>query len=111
MLTKIAQSNLSDVNKVGVALIRGWDAIDTENFAYLRQSAGRGKYGLPKYHLLVFVNPPATFEELLQAYSNFDTVYSAVRAWTLDEAIDVANKRLPKLLKRANKEQKCKEEE
>jgi hypothetical protein len=101
MLVKISQSNLSDVNKVGVTCIRGWDAVDTDNFAYLRQTAGRGKYGLPKFILLLVTNPPEKFEQLLEAYSNFDKVYSVIRAWSLEEAIEIANKRLPRLQKRA----------
>ena len=104
MFVKISQSNLSDVNKVGVALIRGWDAIDTENFAYLHRTAGRGKYGLPKFILVLFTNHPATFEELLQAYSQWESAYSVIRAWSLEEAIEIANKRLPRLQKKAVKE-------
>ena len=100
MLVKISQSNLSDVDKVGVAAIRGWDAVDLDNFAYLLQTNGRGKYGLPKFILSVYVEHPETFEDTLKAYADYARIYSTIRAWSLDEAIEVANRRLPRLLKR-----------
>lgn len=103
MLVPISQSNLSDTNKVGVSFIRGWDAVDTKNFAYLYRTSGRGKYGLPKYYLLVVINPPETFDLFLEAYTNWDKVFSTIRAWSLNDALEIANKRLPSLLKRAHR--------
>lgn len=100
MLVPISKSSLSDTDKIGVAMIRGWDAVDVENVAYLKQTAGRGKYGLPKFLLIAPDPKPAQFTEILQAYCYPDFVRSIIRAWSLSEAIDIANQRLPKLLKR-----------
>jgi hypothetical protein len=101
MLVSISQSNLSDVNKIGVSMIRGWDAVDTENFAYLHQTNGRGKYGLPKFILVLFVDHPENFEDTLKAYTDLPRMRSIIRVWSLEEAIEIANKRLPRLQKRA----------
>jgi len=100
MLVPISKSSLSDTEKIGVAFIRGWDAVDVENCAYLKQTAGRGKYGLPKFLLIAPDPKPVQLTDILQAYSYHDVVRSVIRAWSLDEAIEIANKRLPALLKR-----------
>jgi len=100
MLVPISKSSLSDTEKIGVAMIRSWDAVDVENVVYLKQTAGRGKYGLPKFLLIAPDPKPAQFSDILQAYCYPDFVRSVIRAWSLDEAIEIANQRLPKLLKR-----------
>lgn len=103
MFIKISDSGLSETDKVGAAFIRGWQAVDTENVGWIRQSAGRGKYGLPKYYVILPVPKPETIEELLKAYNYPDSIFSTIRVWSLDEAIEIANKRLPSLLKRRDK--------
>lgn len=100
MLVPISKSSLSDTDKFGVSFIRGWDAVDVENCVYLKKTAGRGKYGLPKFLLIVPDPKPAQLTDIFQAYSYHDYVRSVIRAWSLDEAIQIANQRLPKLLKR-----------
>lgn len=100
MLVPISKSSLSDTEKIGVAMIRSWDAVDVENVVYLKQTAGRGKYGLPKFLLIAPDPKPAQFSDILQAYCYPDFVRSVIRAWSLEEAIEIANKRLPALLKR-----------
>ena len=101
MFVPVSQSNLSDVNKIGVLAIRGWDAVDMENFAYLYQTSGRGKYGLPKFILVLFTEHPDKFEDALKAYLDLSRVSSVIRAWSLEDAIKIADKRLPRLQKRA----------
>jgi hypothetical protein len=101
MFVKISQSDLSDVNKVGALCIRGWHAVDTANCGYLYQTSGRGKYGLPKFILVLVVNPPDRFDEVMEAYTRWERITSVIRAWSLEEAIQIANTRLPRLQKRA----------
>lgn len=102
MFVEISKANLSDTEKTGIILIRGWSAVDTENMAYLSRTAGHTRFGLPKYILILPVPKPARFGELLEAYKRVDFVRSVIRAWSLDEAIYIANKRMPKLLDKRN---------
>lgn len=101
MFVEVSKANLPETEKVGVRLIRGWSAVDTENMAYLSRTAGHTKFGLPKYIVILPTPKPETFQEVIE-YKRLDFVRSVIRAWSLDEAIIIANKRLPRLLAKRN---------
>lgn len=102
MFIDIFQSSLNETNKIGANMIKGWLAVDTENFAFIKQTAGRGKGGLPKFYMVVPCTKPEKLEDALKfGYNIGNQELSIIRAWTLQEAIEIANKRLPKLLKKA----------
>lgn len=101
MLTKIADLGL-DVSERFDYLMRGWDAVDPETGAYLRRSCGRSKYGNLTFRLILDHETPAERGGLLGAAQRvFAFERSTIRAWSLDQALEIAAQRLPRLVKRA----------
>jgi hypothetical protein len=88
-----------DTNTRFDALVLRCHAADFEHGAHLSKTAGRGKSGLPKYVLIVKdANAGAADLRALMHFS-FEWDYrSFIRAWSLQEAIEIANQRLEKYL-------------
>lgn len=93
---------LSDWNDTERAALRWtyWTAFDLEHGARLMRSAGRGKGGLNKYVLLLNGKAYADIHDLYAERLNF-TRRAFIRAWHDAEALELANARLAKLLRKA----------
>ena len=105
MFITIERSDLNEEAKNRVRVNLGWSAIDAENFAYLRETAGRTKYGMRSFVLVLVINPPASFTDLLQDYNDFERIISEIKAFTVADAIRIADLRLPRLQKQARPEE------
>lgn len=94
----IASRELSDPQHKLNAMLRGWDAVDPDSGAVLQASHGRSR-NAPRYVLTL---PNRTVEQRGGLFTDFEVDYPQgrkfVRAWTLQEAIDAANKKLAKML-------------
>jgi len=77
-------------------MIRGWDAIDPDSGAHLSASNGRTSRA-PKY-ILILPNKPVQ-ERGLFGPSDWDYPHGRkfVRAWSLKDAIELANEKLRKM--------------
>ena len=78
-----------------------YDAIDTESGAIFFRTNGRGKGGLPKYILILPNEKPAP-DTVWTQYRHGSWEYSNrkfIRAWTFQEALEIANQKLSKLLR------------
>lgn len=102
MLVEISKSTLCDTDKINASLLRDWCAIDTESGAYLKQTSGRGKCGLPKFFVILPHKSPAERGGFFKNTVSGGFERTTIRAWTLQEAIKIGNERLPKLTKRAS---------
>lgn len=101
MLTPISESTLTDTDRAA-ALVYNCLAVDVQTGAYLFQSAGQWKNGLLKFILVLPHETPADRGGVFGERRNMFAVERAViPAWSIDEAIDVANKRLPGMMRRA----------
>lgn len=80
------------------AIFRSWVAIDIESGAQLSMSHGRTSKA-PKY---ILVLPNKSVEERGGLFANYDWDYPKdrkfLRAWTVKEAIEIANVKLAKML-------------
>jgi hypothetical protein len=99
MLRPISQVTLTDTERIA-AVLKGWMALDTETGAFLSQTRGRGKRGLPTYILIL---PNKTLIQRGGLFAEYDWDYPKdrkfIREWTDEAAIETANKRLRKMLK------------
>ncbi len=87
MLKRIAESNLTDAEKVACAL-RGWLAVDMDAGAHLYRSDGRtGK--APRWILVV--------NHSGQVFGGGDSTVHRFRAWTLAEAMEKGEARMAKM--------------
>lgn len=88
-----------DTNTRFDGLVHRCDAVDFEHGAFLSKTAGRGKGGLPKYVLIVKEANAGAANVSALMRTGFEWDYrSFVRAWSLREAIEIANQRLAKHL-------------
>ena len=93
--TKITQT--SD-ERFANALRFRWDAVCPETGAFLAASNGRTKWGDVRYVLIL---PDASIERRGGIFTPYNwTFRSRLRAYTVAEAIEKANRLLPKLLKK-----------
>lgn len=80
------------------AIFRSWVAIDIESGAQLSMSHGRTSK-TPKY---ILVLPNKSVEERGGLFASYDWDYphgrKFLRAWTVEEAIEIANVKLAKML-------------
>lgn len=80
------------------AIFRGWVAIDPESGAQLSVSHGRTSKA-PKYILIL---PNRSVEARGGLFASYDWDYPRgrkfLRAWTVEEAIEIANVKLAKML-------------
>ncbi len=99
MLLPITKCALSETDKIAALLLRSWRALDVESGAFLSRTHGRGKYGLPKYILILPNKTPEERGGLLARYEwDYPKGRKFIRAWTEEEAIESANARLKKML-------------
>lgn len=104
MLVPIEKSSLSDVDKISAVCIWGWIAIDVETGAYMGRSYGRCKGGLTKFYVILPHETPAERGGFLKPRQvPFARERSVIRAYDESDALEVANKRLPQLVKRVEK--------
>lgn len=100
MIVDTQHTGLSSTEQLA-ALLRGWEAIDIETGAHLGQTHGLGKGGLPTFILIL---PDRTPNERGGLFNDPDWTYPTgrkrIRARTLREAIELANKKLEKMLKK-----------
>jgi len=99
MLEITSKSTLDENEKFG-CIMRGMCAVDPESGAYLKPSYGRSSHE-PKYFLILPAEPPADRGGFLAHGKSYDFERSIIRAWSEQEAIELANKRLPLLQARA----------
>jgi hypothetical protein len=97
MLKNITDCDLPDSTKIAATMLQGYCAFDTDSHALLRKTRGRGKSGLGTFILIV----PTIKAEQSGDYFKWngadilmDASRFTVRAWTQEEAIEKANKRL-----------------
>lgn len=92
-------SDAFNTNDRFAMLIKGWVALDPETGAQLSVSYRRIKYGnAPRYYLIV---PNKSVQErggLFTSYDWDDDGRKVFRAWTEQEAIEVGNRKLAKIL-------------
>jgi hypothetical protein len=104
MLLPIENCELSDTDVIAARLLRGWHALDVESGAFMYRTHGRGKYGLPKYVLILPNKSPEERGGLLERYDwDYPSGRKFIRAWTFDEALSIANERLKKMLSARDK--------
>jgi hypothetical protein len=94
-------------------VMRGWVALDQESGAYLIGSRGRSSRGnAPRYWLIL---PEKTVVERDGYFADRDAFVewkrTSFRAWTPEEAISIANTKLPKMLADRAKRQAAQKEE
>lgn len=98
MLIPISQLNREDASFQFTAMLRGYCAICLETGAHLSRSRGRTSKA-PKYTLIL---PNKSIEERGGIFANYDWDYPTgrkfVRAWSDEEAIELANKKLERML-------------
>lgn len=102
-LQPIADLGLTDSERLG-AIFKRWCAIDPETGAFLSASNGRTKYGDTKYILILPTKTPAERGGLFADYDWTEKDRKRIRAWSLSEAIEIANKRLEKMVATRRKE-------
>lgn len=77
----------------------GWLALDPESGAFLYQTRGRGKGGLPSYILILPNRTPQERGGLTTRYEfDYPQGRKFIREWTEQEAIETANQKLAKML-------------
>lgn len=97
-LRPIAECALTEAERFGAVFSKGWIAIDTVTGACLHASRGRTKRGDTRYTLIV---PTESVEErggLFAPYDWTEKDRKFIRAWSLREAVEVANLHLRKIL-------------
>lgn len=96
MLKPIAELPEQDRSK---ALLLGWAALDTDSGAYLFRTYGGKTLTAPKY-VLILPDEPVAARRSFFANCAFGYPYGRkiVRAWTDEDAIAIANERLPKMI-------------
>lgn len=97
-------SSAFDTSDRFAMLFKGWVALDPETGAQLSVSYGRSKYGnAPKYYLIL---PNKSVEERGGLFASYDwdnEGRKVFRAWTEEEAIEIGNQKLAKMVaKQAN---------
>ena len=98
MLKPIDEIDLSGTERI-TAIIRGWVALDTDTGAFLSQTSGRGKGGLPKYILILPNKSVAERGGLFASYQwDYPKGRKFIRAWTLREAVEAANIKLARMV-------------
>lgn len=101
MLVITSQSSLSDTDKIAAVAFHRMMAVDVETGAYLMPSHGRSRWA-PKYFLILPHETPKDRGGIMGTRKcSFAFERAIIRAWSDEEAVTIANKRLPRLLKRA----------
>jgi hypothetical protein len=79
-----------------------WNALDPDSGAFLFRTNGRGKGGLPTYVLIKPNKTVAVRGGLFTPYQwDYPTGRKFIRAWTLEEAIEIGNQRLAKMMRQS----------
>lgn len=97
-LRPMSEAGLSEADRFA-ALIKGWSAVCPVTGAFLSASHGRTKRGDTKYVLILPTETPAERGGLFAKYEWNDEDRKFIRAYSEAEAIEIANKRLEKMLK------------
>jgi len=101
VLKAISDLGLSKEEQINAMLFSRKDAICPETGAFLAGSNGRTRSGIRHYVLIL---PNESVEERGGLFAPYTWEHrSRISAWTLAEAIEISNQRLPKLLKKAEK--------
>lgn len=102
-LNEIGFDEISQEERLWNSLSGNFLAIDMETGAFLVRSDGRSKSGrAPRFWLFL----PVKFErQLLFSYRNASADYRAeFRSGSIREAIEIANQKLPRLIKKLEKD-------
>jgi hypothetical protein len=99
MLSEIQKSTLSPSEQLA-AIIRGFDAVDTESGAYLFKSRGMTRGRMTMKFTLVLPHESAKDRGgFFGLGKTFNASYKRFRCYSHREALERANKALPKMLK------------